>query len=83
MGRGFVECCRYVYMPTFLAWLNVKAMAHARAYPEVLSLEDVHGVKTFGDFDTYVTLPIFGFSSKEVRTCRRGFACIIRSIAWW
>lgn len=63
---------RYLFMPVFLAWLSVKATEHARIYPEVLNLEDVQGVKTFSEFDTHVTLPVFGFPSKEVRLQGKG-----------
>ncbi|CAN0101047.1 unnamed protein product, partial [Sphacelaria rigidula] len=52
-------------MPVFLSWLNMKAAEHARAYPEVLKLEDVENIKTFSQFDERVTLPVFGFQSKE------------------
>lgn len=53
-------------MPVFLAWLTFKATEHAKAYPDKLTLEDVQGVKTFAEFDSRVTLPVFGFSSPEV-----------------
>lgn len=53
-------------MPVFLSWLNLKAAEHARAYPEVLKLEDVENIKTFSQFDERVTLPVFGFQTKEV-----------------
>lgn len=53
-------------MPVFLAWLNIKATEHARAYPEVLNLEDVQNLKTFLQFDSKVTLPVFGFETAEV-----------------
>lgn len=53
-------------MPVFLAWLSIKATEHAKIYPDKLTLEDVHGVKTFTDFDTRVTSPVFGFSSPKV-----------------
>lgn len=56
-------------MPVFLAWLNIKAAEHAKAHPDQLSLDDtqVQGIKTFTQFDSLVTLPVFGFSTTEVR----------------
>ena len=55
-------------MPAFMAWLNVKAAEHAKAYPDVLNLEDLQDIKTFAQFDNSVTLPVFGFPSTEVLT---------------
>lgn len=57
-------------MPVFLAWLNIKAAEHAKAYPDKLRLDDVNSIKTFTQFDSLVTLPVFGFSSPEVRGAR-------------
>lgn len=54
-------------MPVFLDWLNIKATEHARAYPDVLKLEEVQNIKSFSQFDSKVTLPIFGFESTEVQ----------------
>ncbi|CAN0374571.1 unnamed protein product [Pylaiella littoralis] len=56
---------RYVYMPVFLGWMNSKATAHAKAFPEQLSLETVQTVKTFTQFNEHVTSPLFDFSTPE------------------
>lgn len=55
-------------MPVFMGWMKVKAEAHARAYPDKLSLDTVDGVKTFSQFNSRITSPVFDFSSPEVRT---------------
>lgn len=54
-------------MPVFLGWMNIKAQAHAKAFPDKLSLETVQSVKTFTEFNSRITAPLFDFSSPDVR----------------
>lgn len=61
-------------MPVFMDWMKAKAEAHAKAYPDKLSMETVDGVKTFGQFNSRITAPVFGFSSVEVGACAVFFA---------
>lgn len=58
-------------MPVFLTWLTIKASEHAKAFPGKISLEDVQSVKTFLQFDRDITVPAFGFSSREVSSHMR------------
>lgn len=53
-------------MPVFMSWMNKKATAHAKLYPDQLSLETVESVKTFTQFNSRITSPVFGFPSDEV-----------------
>lgn len=64
-----------VYMPVFMSWMKTKAEAHAKAYPDKLSMETVDSVKTFSQFNSRITSPVFGFSSPEVAAPRLLFAC--------
>lgn len=54
-------------MPVFMSWMKAKAEAHANAYPDKLSMETVESVKTFSQFNSRITSPVFDFSSDEVR----------------
>lgn len=56
-----------VYMPVFMGWMKLKAEAHAKAHPDKLSKETVDSVKTFSQFNSRITSPLFGFSSEDVR----------------
>ncbi|CAM9608442.1 unnamed protein product [Ectocarpus sp. 6 AP-2014] len=56
---------RYVYTPIFMGWMNMKAAAHAKAFPEKLSLETVQNVKTFTQFNSDILSPVFDFSSPD------------------
>lgn len=73
-----VCCNRYVYTPIFMGWMNMKAAAHAKAFPEKLSLETVQNVKTFTQFNSHILSPVFDFSSPDV--C---FAAVVVVVVLW
>eukprot|EP00752_Nemacystus_decipiens_P003301 g3055.t1 len=54
-----------VYMPVFMSWMKIKAEAHARAYPDKLSMETVDSVKTFTQFNSRITAAVFDFASDD------------------
>ena len=56
-------------MPAFMVWFNIKAIEHAKAYPDILNLEDLRYIKTLAQLDSSVTLfPCSGFL-KELYKC--------------
>eukprot|EP00903_Cladosiphon_okamuranus_P020831 g19131.t1 len=65
IGRQARKRVRRVYMPVFMSWMKIKAEAHARAYPDKLSMETVDSVKTFTQFNSRITSPLFDFSSLD------------------
>jgi predicted alpha/beta-fold hydrolase len=52
-----------LYRGAFLAGLKRKALAWTRRFPGALDVGRIRKIRTLGEFDEYVTAPLFGFAS--------------------
>lgn len=53
------------YLQRFLKKLEVKIRAKAKLFPDLISAENFHRIKTFREFDNQYTAPLHGFADAE------------------